>query len=87
MLMRTQHLITLFLLGLLTLTGCNTSIVEKRATGLPYEVLVVMTKEVNDSEVGELVRAQLNTPGLRDFPRSNLPCVLLTLRSKPSTVC
>lgn len=60
--MRTQHLITLFLLGLLTLTGCNTSIVEKRATGLPYEVLVVMTKEVNDSEVGELVRAQLNTP-------------------------
>lgn len=66
--MRTQHLITLFLLGLLTLTGCNTSIVEKRATGLPYEVLVVMTKEVNDSEVGELVRAQLNTPGCGTSP-------------------
>lgn len=60
--MRTQHLFTLYLLGLLTLVGCNTFIVEKRATGLPYEVLLVMTKEVNDSEVGELVKSQLNTP-------------------------
>lgn len=60
--MRTQHLFVLFLVGILTLTGCNSSIVEKRATGLPYEVLVVMTKEVGNSEVGELVKAQLSSP-------------------------
>lgn len=60
--MRTQHLFTLCLLGLLALAGCNSSIVEKRATGLPYEVLVVMTKEVGESEVGELVKEQLSQP-------------------------
>lgn len=60
--MRTQHLFTLCLSGLLTLVGCNSSIVEKRATGLPYEVLVVMTKEVGNSEVGDMVKEQLNSP-------------------------
>jgi hypothetical protein len=35
--------------------------VEKRATGLPYEILVVMSKEVGESEVGELVKEQLNS--------------------------
>jgi len=56
--MRTQHLFTFYLVGLLTLVSCNSSIVEKRATGLPYEILVVMTREVGDSEVGELVKNQ-----------------------------
>lgn len=60
--MRTQHLFAFYLLSLLTLAGCNSSIVEKRATGLPYEVLVVMTKEVDNSEVGQLVKAQLKSP-------------------------
>ena len=60
--MRTQHLFTFYLVGLLTLVSCNSSIVEKRATGLPYEILVVMTREVGDSEVGELVKNQLKSP-------------------------
>lgn len=60
--MRTQHLFTFYLVGLLTLVSCNSSIVEKRATGLPYEILVVMTKEIGDSEVGQLVKEQLNSP-------------------------
>lgn len=60
--MRTQHLFALYLLALLTLVSCNSSIVEKRATGLPCEVLVVMTKEVDNSEVGQLVKAQLKSP-------------------------
>ncbi len=58
--MRTQCLFTVYLLGLLTLMSCNSSIVEKRATGLPYEILVVMTREVGESEVGELIKEQLN---------------------------
>lgn len=62
MLMRTYSLFAVYLIGLLTLVGCNSSLVEKRATGLPYEVLVVMTKEVGNSEVGELVKAQLSSP-------------------------
>lgn len=60
--MRTQHLFTFYLVGLLTLVSCNSSIVEKRATGLPYEILVVMTREVGDSEVGDLVKNQLKSP-------------------------
>lgn len=60
--MRTQHLFTFYLLAMLTLVSCNTSIVEKRATGLPYEVLVVMSKKVDESEVGTLVKEQLSTP-------------------------
>ncbi len=61
-LMRTQHLLAFCLLGLLTLAGCNTSIVEKRATGLPYEVLVVMDKTDWNSEAGDMVKAQLTSP-------------------------
>lgn len=60
--MRTQHLFVFYLVGLLALAGCNSSIIEKRATGLPYEIVVVMTKEVGESEVGELIKAQLNSP-------------------------
>lgn len=60
--MRTQHLFAFFMLSLLALTACNSSIVEKRATGLPYEVLVVLTKEISNSEVGDLVKAQLSSP-------------------------
>lgn len=60
--MRTQHLFTFYLVGLLILVSCNSSIVEKRATGLPYEILVVMTREVGDSEVGDLVKNQLKSP-------------------------
>lgn len=60
--MKTQHLITVCLLGLLTLMSCNSSIIEKRATGLPYEIVVVMTKEVGESEVGQLIKEQLNSP-------------------------
>lgn len=60
--MRTQHLFTFYLLAMLALVSCNSSIVEKRATGLPYEVLVVMSKEVGDSEVGTMVKEQLSTP-------------------------
>ena len=59
--MRTQCLCIVYLLGLLTLMSCNSSVVEKRATGLPYEILVVMSKEVGESEVGELVKEQLNS--------------------------
>lgn len=66
--MRTQHLFTFCLLGLLTLVSCNTSIVEKRATGLPYEVLVVMNKTDWASEAGEMVKAQLASP-VRGLPQ------------------
>lgn len=60
--MRTQQLFILCLLGLLTLTGCQSSIIEKRATGLPYEVAVVMKKTLWSDEVGEMVKEQLTSP-------------------------
>lgn len=58
--MKTQSIIYLF--GLLALLSCNSSVIEKRATGLPYEILLVMNKEVEASEVGELVNEQFNKP-------------------------
>ena len=83
-LMRTQHLLAFCLLGLLTLAGCNTSIVEKRATGLPYEVLVVMDKTDWNSEAGDMVKAQLTSP---DSPSRKPPCVSPSPRKKRSMVC
>lgn len=63
MLMRTHALFTVCLLGLLTLVGCTkSSIVEKRSTGLPYEVVVVMKKEIGNSEVGDMIKEQLRSP-------------------------
>ncbi len=64
--MRTKLFTTGLIMGLFLLVGCDSSIVRKRATGLPYEVVVVMSQEVGQSEVGELIKEQLNSivPGL-----------------------
>lgn len=64
--MKTCSLWSLCLLFLLGLTACDRvlslSSTFRRATGWPFEVVVVMDKSVWQGESGELVRAQLQTP-------------------------
>lgn len=70
MLMKTQHLFFFCLLGLLLLGGCRSDkngkrsfpLIEKRASGMPYEVLLVMDKEAGAGEAGELLKEQLRMP-------------------------
>lgn len=68
--MKTQHLFFFCFLGLLLLGGCRSDkngkrsfpLIEKRASGMPYEVLLVMDKEAGAGEAGELLKEQLRMP-------------------------
>ena len=61
--MKTKHLfsVPLLLSGLmlLGLASCNSGSIVKRATGVPYEVLVVMDTNLWKGQVGEAVRDKL----------------------------
>lgn len=61
--MKTKHLLSIPLLlsgiVLLGLASCNSSSIIKRATGVPYEVLVVMDTSLWKGQVGEAVRDKL----------------------------
>ena len=61
--MKTKHLfsVPLLLSGiiLLGLASCNSGSIIKRATGVPYEVLVVMDTSLWKGQVGEAVRDKL----------------------------
>ncbi len=61
--MKTKHLLSIPLLlsgiVLLGLASCNSGSIIKRATGVPYEVLVVMDTSLWKGQVGEAVRDKL----------------------------
>ncbi len=44
------------------LFGCNSGSVVKRATGVPYEVMVVMDQDLWEGNVGELLQDHLQSP-------------------------
>lgn len=54
------------LLVLVTLGGCNSKPLNAKATGLAYEIVVTMNKDLWNSEAGQAIKADLDTdvPGL-----------------------
>ena len=47
---------------LLGLSSCNSSTTTSRASGSPYEIVVVMDKVIWDSSTGEMVKEELTAP-------------------------
>lgn len=64
--MKTQYLFGSIVSFLVLLGACNSSPLEKRATGLAYEIVVTMEPEIWNSEAGKAVKAELlsDVPGL-----------------------
>lgn len=59
--MKTQYVSIVCLFILASLVACDSSLISKRATGLPYEVVVVMSDVAWKGEAGKLVQEELNT--------------------------
>jgi len=47
---------------LLGLSSCNSSTTSTRASGAPYEMVVVMDKDIWNSPIGEIVKEELTAP-------------------------
>lgn len=64
--MKTQHLLSCLFSLLVLLGSCKSSPLDKRATGLAYEIVVTMEREDWNSEAGEAIKNELNSdvPGL-----------------------
>ncbi len=64
--MKTQYFFGCMLLSIALLSACRSSPLEKRATGLAYEIVVTMDPEIWNSEAGKAVKAELlsDVPGL-----------------------
>lgn len=60
--MKTQVLSTVLLALILGLCSCGSGSIQTQATGLAYEVVVVMDSNVWNAEAGEMVKADLNAP-------------------------
>lgn len=83
MLMKTQYLFVACLYMMLTgMVACDSPLVSKRATGLPYEVVVVMDPAAWESEAGRAVREELNRP-VPALPQEE-PSMRVTYTSPPS---
>ena len=59
--MKTSVLISLLTL-LLGLSSCDSGTMVTRATGAPYEIVVIMDKGIWDSEVGTIIKEELTSP-------------------------
>lgn len=79
--MKTHVLVTSFLLLLCFMGACNSSPVMTKATGLAYEVVVVMDKPIWNGEAGQAVKKDLSSevPGL---PQSE-PSLKITYAPTP----
>lgn len=60
--MKAQYLSAISLFILISMASCKFTAVSKRATGLPYEVVVVMNKTFWEGEAGKMVQEELTTP-------------------------
>jgi len=58
-----KQLVILFFLAMFTgLTSCNSGTIGTRATGMAYEVIVVMNRAALESNAGEAIKQELTVP-------------------------